>query len=382
MTSMTYSLYALPHSLYSGRARSYLIKNGIAYREVSCGHESFKADVVPKAKLSTIPAMVTPDGHVIRDGGAIIEYFEAANGRPCQPKTPKQQLVSGLFDLIGNEGLLRPAMHYRWNFPEQNLSFLHYHFYHAQREHPEREAKTHHMMDKMRYAATMFGVDDQSQALVETLYMEFLGALDKHFEQYPYLLGWQPSIGDFGLLGPLFGHLGRDPKPLQIMQQQAVHVYRWVERMNRAAQDAPEHFPSTGYAVPEAGFLANDEIPATLLAALAVIAEDLVPETHAAAEVINGWLAVNPVEAGAKASRYLGQNCGTAWFTVRDQTMVAGAQPYRFFVLQSVQDCYARCSADERTGIDELLQSCGLDELLDIKLARRLGQQDNLEVWV
>jgi hypothetical protein len=166
------------------------------------------------------------------------------------------------------------------------------------------------------------------------------------------------------------------------MQQQAVHVYRWVERMNRAAQDAPEHFPSTGYAVPEAGFLANDEIPATLLAALAVIAEDLVPETHAAAEVINGWLVVNPVEAGAKASRYLGQSCGKARFTVRDQTMVAGAQPYRFFVLQSVQDCYARCSADERIGIDELLQSCGLDELLDIKLARRLGQQDNLEVWV
>ena len=104
MTSMTYSLYALPHSLYSGRARSYLIKNGIAYREVSCGHESFKTDVVPKAKLPTIPAMLTPDGHVIRDGAAIIEYFEAANGRPCQPKTPKQQLVSGLFDLIGNEG--------------------------------------------------------------------------------------------------------------------------------------------------------------------------------------------------------------------------------------------------------------------------------------
>ena len=36
-----YTLYALPHSLYSGRARSYLIKQGITFRELSTGHESF-----------------------------------------------------------------------------------------------------------------------------------------------------------------------------------------------------------------------------------------------------------------------------------------------------------------------------------------------------
>ena len=53
------------------------------------------------------------------------------------------------------------------------------------------------MMDKMRYAATVFGVTDDSRELVETLYMEFLLALDKHFEQYPYLLGWKPCIGYF-----------------------------------------------------------------------------------------------------------------------------------------------------------------------------------------
>ena len=215
---MACSLYAIPHSLYSGRARSYLIKNGIAFQEFSSGHESFKAEILPEAKLATIPVLRTEDGRVIRDGAAIIEYFESRNDRPCLPKTPQQRIISALFDLIGAEGLLRPAMHYRWNFPEENLSFLHYHFFHSQRQHPEREAKTQYMMDKMRYAAMIFGVNDASAELVETLYMEFLLALDKHFEQYPYLLGWKPCIGDFGLLAPLYAHLGRDPKPLQIMQ--------------------------------------------------------------------------------------------------------------------------------------------------------------------
>ena len=125
------TLYAVTHSLYSGRARSYLIKNGIPFTELSTGHESFKAEVLPRAKLPTIPTLVTPDGEVIRDGAAIIEHFEAALGRPCTPAGPRQKIVSALFDVIGTDGLLRPAMHYRWNFPEANLAFLRHHYYHS-----------------------------------------------------------------------------------------------------------------------------------------------------------------------------------------------------------------------------------------------------------
>ena len=373
---MTYSLYAIPHSLYSGRARSYLIKNGISFQEFSSGHESFKAEILPEAKLATVPCLRTEDGQVIRDGAAIIEYFESRNGRPCQPKTPQQRVVSGLFDLIGAEGLLRPAMHYRWNFPEENLAFLHYHFYNAQREHPDREAKTQYMMDKMRYAAMIFGVNDDSIDLVETLYMEFLLALDKHFQQYPYLLGWKPCIGDFGLLAPLYAHLGRDPKPLRIMQQQALHVYRWVERMNRVHQDASEYYQAGS------DYLADDQVPETLLAVLRVIAEDLVPETLAAADSINDWLAENSVPSGERASRYLGKNDSKCRFMVRGQSLETGAQPYRFFQLQQVQDFYQTCADQDRAAIESLLQSCGLEALLTTRLDRRIEQRDNLEVWV
>ena len=40
---------------------------------------------------------------------------------------------------------------------------------------------------------------------------------------------------DFGLIAPMYAHLGRDPYPLALMQSRAIHVFRWVERMNRSA---------------------------------------------------------------------------------------------------------------------------------------------------
>lgn len=367
-----YRLYAIAHSLYSGRARSYLIKNHISFEEISTGHESFKAEVLPKAKLPTIPILETPEGEVIRDGAAIIDHFENQNGDLNAPSTPRQSIVSLLFDVIGAEGLLRPAMHYRWNFPEENLAFVRYHFFHSQRVTDTRDEKTDYMMDRMRHAAMMFGVSDDNVDLVETLYREYLQALDAHLQQVPYLLGWKPCIGDFGLLAPMFAHLGRDPVPVRIMQQQATRVYRWVERMNRPYQDAAEFF--------DAGhdYLADDAIPDTLIDVLRVLAEDFIPETRAAAAAINQWLANNTPAAGERVERFV----GSAEFEVRGQAMQAGAQPYRFYLLQRVQDCYAAMDKSGQQRVADLLRACDMAELLDIHLERRIGRDDNLEVWL
>ena len=365
----------MPHSLYSGRARSYLIKNRIPFEERSTGHESFKAEVLPKSKLPTIPTLVTAAGEVIRDGAAIIEHFEAANGRPCQPPGARQQVISALFDVIGTDGLLRPAMHYRWNFPEDNLVFVRYHFLHSQRDVPEREEKTEAMMNRMRHAAMIFGVTEQSQAMVEALYLEYLDALNTHFEHYPYLLGWRPCIGDFGLLAPMYAHLGRDPYPARLMQQRAPAVYRWVERMNREDQDAPESFNAGN------DFLANDKVPETLIPVLKILAEDFVPETLAAVELINSWLAEHQPESGAVAVGRLAEALGTADFTVRGETITALAQPHRFYLLQRVQDAVTGLSDEKQTEVESMLEGCGMERLPGAVLSRCIVRFDNLEVW-
>ena len=375
--SNSYTLYGITHSLYAGRARSYLIKSGTAFRELSSGHKSFKTEVLPESKLATIPVLVTPEGEVIRDGGAIIEHFEKANSRPFQPSTAKQQIVSTLFDLIGTSGLLRPAMHYRWNYLEENSEFLRYHFLHSQPEHPEREAKSEYMMSKMQYAGQLFGVTEETGILVETLYLEFLQALNLHLTEYPYLLGWKPSIGDFGLIAPLYAHLGRDPAPLRLMQQRALRVARWVERMNRADQDAPEFFN------PGDDYLPDDSIPETLVAVLKVLAEDLVPETYAAAAVINQWLADNQPEPGTSAQGLLGHRMfGMAEFNLRGQSISAVAQSYRFVILQKLQQQFAQWESAQQQEVTDLLQRCGLESLLDIKLDRELGWSENQDIWL
>lgn len=373
--SKLHRLYAMTHSLYSGRARSYLIRHQIPFQELSTGHDSFKAEVLPKGKLPTIPTLVTPEGEVIRDGAAIIEHFEAAKGRPSLPVGPKQRIISALFDVIGTDGLLRPAMHYRWNFPEDNLAFVRYHFLHSQRDTPERSEKTEAMMNRMRHAAMIFGVTEQTEAVVESLYLDYLDALNTHFEQYPYLLGWRPTIGDFGLIAPMYAHLGRDPHPAKLMQQRAVSVSRWVERMNRYDQDVPEFFNAG------TDFLKDDQVPESLMAVLRVLAEDFVPETLAAADSINQWLDDNEPETGTPAIGRLATAPGMAKFEVRGHSINAIAQPHRFYLLQRVQDSYGSLSVEARAEVDDLLADCGMASVISSVLRRRIDRSDNLEVW-
>ena len=369
-------LYAMPHSLYSGRARAYLIKNHILFTERSSGHESFKRDVLPKGKLPTIPTLVTPSGEVIRDGAAIMAHFEESAGWPSLPSGPRQRALALLLDVVGTDGLLRPAMHYRWSFPEANQQFVDFHFLYSQRESPERREKTNAMMDRMRHAAQVFGVNPDTAMLVETLYLEFLAVLDRHLEQMPYLFGWRPSIGDYGLLGPLYAHLGRDPYPAAIMQQQAPRVFRWVERMNRPDDDMPEHFE------PGEGFLANDDIPDTLIHMLQLLAEDFVPETEAAAGTINQFLERSAPAAGDVAVGRLAEAPGMAEFVVRGEKISALAQPHRFFLLQRLQDTVDEMAGPDQQAVLGILKQCSLESVLGSRLSRRITRRDNLEVWV
>ena len=69
----------------------------------------------------------TPQGQWVQDGADIIDFFESRGlaRLPAYPLTPLHGVVSaGRSELFGGEGLLRPAMHYRWNFDDDNLAFL------------------------------------------------------------------------------------------------------------------------------------------------------------------------------------------------------------------------------------------------------------------
>ena len=375
--SGTYILYSAPHSLYAGRARAYLIKRSIPFEERFVGHRSF-TEIKPIGKLPTIPTLVTPNGEVIRDGAAIIDHFESSFGRLFRPISPLQDMVSSLFDVIGSEGLRRPAMHYRWNFPEDNDEFLHYHFFSLFRpDTPDREQKTISVMEMLRTTTKMRGVTGDTKDLVEALYIELLDALNSHFQHTPYLLGGSPCIGDFGMLAPLYGHLARDPKPATLMKKRAPRVYRWVERMNRASQDAPEYFDCG------TDFFQNDGIPETLMAVLRVVSQDFVPETIASAKFLNLWLSEQNPETGTTAIFQLGTSpLGSVEFQVRDHTINAAIVPYRHFQLQRIHQIFNEVETKTQIRIKQILKSCNMADILNVRLNRTIGRKDNLEVWL
>ena len=56
--------------------------------------------------------------------------------------------------------------------------------------------------------------------------------------------------------------------------------------------------------------------------------------------------------------------------------------PFRFYVLKRVQDEFEALAEPERRGAAELLEACGMRELLEAKLTRDIGRRNNLEVWL
>ena len=368
------TLYGAPFSLYTGRVRSYFIKAGIAYREEPHSSDHFFESVLPKAGgRRGIPTVEFPDGTVIRDGVAIVDHFESLNGGLFSPSTPKQRIVSRLLDAIGAEGLLRPCMHYRWNFDQDNDEFLRFHFRTIYSGDDADRAAAERMRFIKDEVNPAWGVTPKNYELIERLHLGTLQTLNAHFSRYPYFLGGKPCIGDFGMMAPLYGHLGRDPKPLSLMQTHAVRLFRWAERMNRPEPDVGE-FADKQYA-----YLGNDEVPGTLIAALKHFAIDFVPESRAACSLVNQWLDEN---RGAPALTEVARGLGNCEFDVDGIRISAMAQPFRFYVLKRVQDEYDALGGKERQDVESLLAACDMGELLDLRLSRAIGRHGNLEVWL
>jgi glutathione S-transferase len=379
---MEFKLYGMPGSLYTGKARSYLIKQGIEFDNRAVGEERFRAEILGKIGRWIIPVVETPDGELIQDGSDIITWFERRGlaRLSAYPNTPRHRVISQIFELFGGEGLLRPAMHYRWNFDETNLAFLSKDFVSALAPGASAEdaaATFGFSSGRMRKAMTSFGVSEQSIPKVEAAYETFLDLFNAHLANSPYLLGGRPTLGDYGLIGPLYAHLGRDPYPADMMKRRAHRVWRWVERMNAAGQDAGD------YGSPAPDLFADDAVPETLMALLRFVAQDYLPEIVAAVGFTNDWLAARPeIEAGtnglARASdRVLGQ----VEFLWREVAIKVSVMPYRLYLLQQVQDAAQAGDPAAQAEIGAMLKDAGLAELLTLKTTRRVERVNHLEVW-
>ncbi len=382
MTGQPYTLYGMPGSLYTAKARSYLRKQTIPFVERAAGHPAFREQILPKIGRWIIPVVVTPEGAVLQDGSAIIDHFEALGTmpQPAMVDAPCQQAVSYLFELFGGEGLLRPAMHYRWNFDDTNLAFLADDFVAGLAPGTDSEQADQFFSTaskRMRQATKLFGVTPASIPTVEAAYAEFLSLFNAHLKTAPYLLGGRPTLGDYGLIAPLYPHLGRDPYPATLMKQTAPAVWRWTERMNVPEQRAGDYLDCD-----EAVF-ADDDVPDTLKALMAYIAEEYLPEIDAHVAFANDWLAARPdLAAGTNGLDKPGERTiGMAAVPWRGTTIETGVMPYRFYLLQRLQDHFDACDDHGRARITAVFRETGLERMLHIRTKRPVERRDHLEVW-
>jgi len=380
MTSQDYTLYGMQASLFTGKARAYMRRNRIPVTERGVGHSEYMNRIYPHMNRFIMPVVETPDGDIIQDGTDILEYLEA-KGLGLEPLFPEDPVIKAaalLFQLFGNEGLLRPAMHYRWNFDDENLAFLKVSFRDAmpvEMGAKANDAGFDHASGRMRKAAKAFGVFDKSIKRIEDSYAEFLAIFSAHLAGSFFLLGDKPTIGDYGLFNPLYAHLARDPKPAHLMKTTAPLVWNWVERMNR-----PEPTEEHTLVGPKEGQYSGNELPDTLTALMRYVGEEYAAEFSAHVDYTDNWL-VEQGENPEKVKAPLGRGIGFAAFEWRGIEMSSVVMPYRFYLAQRLWDHFDGSSEDAQKAIRKLFAKTGLEAFLDKRPSRRVLRKDYHEVW-
>ncbi|MEE2704393.1 MAG: glutathione S-transferase family protein [Myxococcota bacterium] len=370
-------LYGSHASYATAKTRSYLRKKGIPFVERLPAHPRFREHVRPTSGSHRIPQLELPDGSVIQDTVAILDALELLHPEPsAYPPGPRQQLVVRLFEVLIDGLLGKPAWHYRWNFMDQNYRFVGREFGRSFRPQGSDEELDHYgrvIADRMEGKREGMGVTEAVFPALESIYSDVLDLLEVHFTTTPYLLGGRPSAADFALMGPLFGHLARDPHPATLMKLRAPRVYRWTEAMNTPEIQSPE-FPDVA---PE--FAPDDALPGQTLELLRLCLHEAGDGLLQSAELFNAWVVDKRTwPAGSVVSKHADEpSVGSFETTLRGVPMRAHAGLYPLWVLQRGLDWFASLDEAGQAVGRELMIACGGKALLEIRLDRRLARVEN-----
>lgn len=354
-----YRLYGAAISLYTGKVRAYL-----RYRNIPFVEEAGSSEIFERVGFRMIPVLHTPDDELIQDTTVIIDHLEARfksegfSGSSVYPTGPAQKLIALLFEVYGDEWLVIPAMHYRWHY---NLDFILEEFGKMvvpEASAEEQRAAGEKVSAQFRGALPMLGIGDDTIAGIESDYERLLLLLNEHFARHRYLLGSCPSIGDYGLMGPLYAHNYRDPRSGDQMRRIAPNVARWVGSMNTPA-------PNSG------SFLRDDEIPETLLALLEMLFAESMPALMATLDANAAWIEANP------DAEEIPRGVGEHEFVIGGSRGKRMIRSYSQWMLQRPLDHYQSLEGEDRKRVDRLLEKVGGRECMQSPIRRRVTRRNN-----
>jgi len=367
------TLYGMKISMFTGKLRSYLIKQGIAFEEVAPVNAHFQTKIIPEIGRRIIPVVEMADGTVVQDTTDIIDYLEDSGAAQTSvyPNDPLEKILALILELFGDEGIIRPAMHYRWSFPERTDGFITHGFSGWQGPDASEEIKeqTRGTMKKFAGFLPALGINAASIPEVERSFDELMDILEAHFARTPYLFGDAPNIGDYGMMCSLYAHLARDPVPASRMKDRAPNLYRWTERMNVPHSD----FSDMPYYAPDG------KLPETLAPLLAYIAKYFLPELEMNVAVLD---ALPKGEAGSPATINPQMAVlGFGSFKHGDIDIGCAVRPSRFYMLQRVTDFFAAQDKDTQAMILNYLKPTGIAPLATLIAKHRVTRENHTEVW-
>ena len=354
-----YIHYAWHLSYFSGKSRSYLRYKDIPHVEKVIDYYTFAIKAKKRTNAAVMPIVVTPEGEWLQDTSVIIDELERRFPQAqIVPATPVQRIASYLMEMWGDEWWLVIAMYTRWCHPENYPLFLHdagrgllpYFPRFLQNRVGAKAA------NQMRAHLPGLGIEPAQQELLGAWTRNMLDLLDAHFAQMPFLFGGKPSLGDFGLIGPLYAHLGRDPWSKRELIDPRRNVRAWVDRMNQP-------LPRSG------AFLSNDQIPVTLEPIFRTMFREFLPLLEATLHEVNAAI---PQRAPGQP---LPRGLGKIEFPMGNGVYRRAAMPYVLWMTQRLLDVYHGMNAADQASVRNWLQELGGERLLRLELPRlrRIG---------
>ncbi len=362
-----YLLYGTDFSYYTCKLKAYLLAKGIPFSQRVSTVAVYKRFIIQRTGVAFIPVLQTPDDQVWQDTAVIIDQLELRfpNGS-ILPSTPRQRTAAQLLDLFGSEFLLLPAMHHRWNHPENGPVLFQQFGALAASWAPRLVQRMlgQRLSKRFRGFLPGLGITDESAPAIARWYEGLLGQLQSHFEQHDYLLGPRLSLADVGFAGPFAGHLAQDPWPKNHLRRVAPAVANWSQRM-LAAPTAPQ-----------ADWLPDDQLPPTLLPILEQWATWHWPILDSVMATFAAWS--DGRASGDKVSRRLGEHSADLFGSPVNRAVTS----HPVWLLQRLRDDLIGLPESDRLQAQQLLSEIGAADALDQSAQRRLSRQANRLVLV
>ena len=353
-----YTLYGWELSFYSGKLRAYLRYKDIDFRE---RHPTLLGmrRIRKKVGAMVMPVLVTPGGEWLQDTSHIIDVLEARHPQaPVVPETPRQRLAASLLEAWGDEFWLAPAMHYRWNFPENFQQIFRPEGGDNLLPFAPRFVKNRVVTsgaNAMRRLCPGLGVRPEQQDLIERWSEIHCDALEAHFAVHDYLLGGRPSLGDFGLIGPLYAHLGRDPYPRRTLIEPRPHLAAWIARMQQPV-------PCSG------AFLPDDTVPESLAPLFASVFGEFWPQLQKTQALVAAAV------ADLAPGRGLPRSMDEISVPYANGTLRMHARPFSLWMAQRALDVYGNLDSPGRDSVDAWLETVGGTEMDRLRIQPRLDR--------